>query len=454
MPDHSPHERIGRRLVAPLCVGAMANPINSTMIAPALTSIGRELGTGAGATLWLVAAMYMASALGQPLAGRLADVLGSRRVFCAGAVLVVVSGVVGALGTSLGGLIAARVLVGLGTAAAYPSALTMIRDRARVLGMPEPEGALRALTATSLLTLTLGPGLGGLLVQWSGWRATFLANVVLGLLTLALSLGALPRDRPWGPVPWSRLDLPGVALFGAAIGLLMAFLMGLPTPNWLVLSGAVAVGVLLVAVESRTRSAFLDVRMIARNRPVAATYLRFVLTFTVIYAVLFGYTQWLEQVRGLSAAGSGAVMLLLSGVGAVLALSTGRCRSIRAPMLIGTGGMLAGSLAVVAVGATAPFALLVLVPVLFGFPQGLNSVTNQLAVYRQAPAGELGTATGLSRTAQYLGAMLATGLLALAYGEQATDDGLAVLGTVSAGIAGVLLVLTALDRSLRARSAG
>ncbi|WP_224404039.1 MFS transporter [Pseudonocardia sp. ICBG1034] len=452
MPDQPPSDSVGRRLVLALCVGATANPVNSTMIAPALTSIGRDLGVGAASTLWLVGAMYLASALGQPVAGRLSDVLGPRRVFLAGTVLVAVSGVVGALGSTLGVLVVARVLVGLGTAAAYPSALTMIRDRAHALGLPEPAGALRTLTSTSLLTLTLGPAVGGVLVEFWGWRATFLVNVLLGLGTLALSLGALPRDHPWGPVEWGRLDLPGTGLFGATLGLLMVFLMGLPRPDWLVLVASIGAGTALVVVESRTPAALLDIRMIARNRPLAATYLRFVLTFTVLYAVLFGYTQWLEQARGLSAAASGTVMLVLSGVGAVLAFFAGT-RSVRTPMLLGTAGMLAGGLLLVVVDSAAPLAMLVLVPVVFGLPQGLASVTNQLAVYRQSPTKELGTATGLSRTAQYLGAMLATGLLTVVFGEQATDMGLVGLGAVSAGIAVVLLALTALDRSLRASSA-
>jgi MFS family permease len=82
------------------------NPVNSTMIATALSPIGREFGVGAGATAWLVSVMYLASAIGQPVAGRLADQFGPRRVFLTGGLLVAVAGVVGALGPTFGWLVA------------------------------------------------------------------------------------------------------------------------------------------------------------------------------------------------------------------------------------------------------------------------------------------------------------------------------------------------------------
>ncbi|GAA1921158.1 MFS transporter [Streptantibioticus ferralitis] len=65
----------GPRFITPLLLGSVLNPINSTMIATALASIGAELGVGASQTAWLVACLYLASAIGQPAMGRLADLL-------------------------------------------------------------------------------------------------------------------------------------------------------------------------------------------------------------------------------------------------------------------------------------------------------------------------------------------------------------------------------------------
>ena len=82
---------------------------------------------------------------------------------------------------------------------------------------------------------------------------------------------------------------------------------------------------------------------------------------------------------------------------------------------------------------------------LFGIPQGTFSTATQAAVYLQAPAEEIGTAAGLQRTAQYIGSIIAASLLALVYGQRATDHGLHVLALVLGVISAVLFVATVFD---------
>ncbi|MEV4049273.1 MFS transporter, partial [Streptomyces sp. NPDC049744] len=85
-----------------MLLGSVLNPVNSTIIAVALVPIGRALGAPASQTAWLVSALYLATALGQPVVGRLIDVFGPRRLFLLGTGLVGVAGVVGALAPGLG----------------------------------------------------------------------------------------------------------------------------------------------------------------------------------------------------------------------------------------------------------------------------------------------------------------------------------------------------------------
>ena len=124
----------GWRFVAPLFVGGMLNPINSTMIAVALIPIGHSYRVGLASTAWLVAALYLACAIAQPLMGQLADRLGARRVELAGLALVGMAGPAGALAPSLGMLVGVRVLVGIGTSAAYPAAMSIVRAQSMPSG--------------------------------------------------------------------------------------------------------------------------------------------------------------------------------------------------------------------------------------------------------------------------------------------------------------------------------
>ncbi|MGY1593514.1 MFS transporter [Geodermatophilus sp. SYSU D00708] len=445
---------LGPRLLVPLCLGAVLNPVNSTMIATALSPIGREFAVGAAATAWLISAMYLASAIGQPVAGRLADQFGPRRVFLAGGVLVAVAGLVGALGPTFGWIVAARAVVGVGTGALYPAAVAMVREQADRAGVAVPARALGLLNTTGLVTLAVGPPLGGVLVDTVGWRAVFAVNVPLGLLVTALALWLLPRSRPRERevAAWRLLDLPGVLLFSGAVTLLLLVLTGVPHPRWYVVAALVACLVLFVVAERRSRVPFLDVRMLGRNLPLLATYLRVVLTFLVVYGVLFGLTPWLQERRGLSASAAGLVLLGMSAVGAVVSLAAARGARPLWPLLVAAAGLLVGSIAVTGLTPATPIAVLAGVAAVYGLPNGMGFVANQVMVYRLAPAEQVGAATGLSRTAQYTGAMLATSATGVAYASGVGDAGLHALGWLFTATGAVLLAVTLADRALRTRA--
>jgi hypothetical protein len=106
-----------RNLIAPMVLGAILNPINFSMIAVALVPIGLAFGASPSATAWLVSGLYLATATGQPVVGRLVDRYAPRRLYLVATALVGVAGVLGVTAPTLGVLVAARVLLGLGTCA-------------------------------------------------------------------------------------------------------------------------------------------------------------------------------------------------------------------------------------------------------------------------------------------------------------------------------------------------
>jgi predicted MFS family arabinose efflux permease len=103
--------------------------------------------------------------------------------------------------------------------------------------------------------------------------------------------------------------------------------------------------------------------------------------------------------------------------------------------------------------ASSPLWLLLLAAAFFGVPQGLASVSNQQALYRQAPPAQLGTASGLSRTAVYLGSILSSAAIGLAFPHTPTDAGLHGLGIAIAVVVGCAALLALLDPALRTRPA-
>ena len=132
----------GGRTVAPLVMGSALNPVDGSVIATALVPIATALHVPVGRTSILVSSLYLACAIAQPTAGKLAEEFGPRRVFLAGIVVVLLGGLVGGLGNSLAVLVVARVLISIGTSCGYPSAMVIIRRRSHQAGLTEPPGSV------------------------------------------------------------------------------------------------------------------------------------------------------------------------------------------------------------------------------------------------------------------------------------------------------------------------
>ncbi|WP_234440392.1 MFS transporter [Streptomyces rimosus] len=466
----------GARLMTPLLLGSVLNPVNSTMIATSLVAIARDFHVGAADTAWLISAMYLASAVAQPAMGRLADRLGPRRVFVAGLVTVLAAGLLGTLAPAFTLLIVSRVVLGVGTSAAYPAAMAILRTEAERVGRGTPRAVLGRLSLAALGSAAVGPALGGLLAATTGWRAVFAVNVPLALVALACALAWLPADGRAGPDRTAdrgtarttahgtarttaraadrtgSLDPLGIALFAATLTVAMFFLLDLAHPRWLLLAPAAALAAVLTWWQLRHPEPFLDLRMLARNGALLLTYLRHGLAYLVIYCVLYGYSQWLEEGHGYSAFHAGLIMLPMSGAAAVCSLAGARTKGIRAPLTAAAACLAVGSGVCLLLSGGTPLAALLLAGVLFGIPQGLAATGNQAALYAQAPADGIGAAAGFQRTAQYLGAITASSLIGLLYGQRATDAGLHGIAVVGLGLGVLLLVLTAADRTLRPRA--
>ena len=440
----------GVRFVLPLALGSTLNPINSTMIATALVPIAADFHAGVAQTGWLIAGLYLTSAVAQPTMGRLADLLGARRVYMVSLVLVMLAGVAGRVAPSLGWLVAVRVLLGVGTSGAYPSAMRLFRERADQLGTEPPRSAMGVLSFTGIATAAIGPALGGLITGAFGWHAIFTVNIPLALFTLAMVLAWVPADqpRPARRSLWAELDLVGIALFAAMLLAAMVFLLNLDTPQWWAVPCALVMGALLTWHSLRRPQPFIDLRMLAKHTPLTVTYLRAGVSFMLVYCMLYGFAQWVEHAGGYSAAAAGLATLPLSILAGVSSLLSSRFRSLRASFLVAFVAALAGSIGLFFLDAHTPLWVMAAVVTVFGATQGLVSTSTQAAVYLQAPRGQIGTASGLQRTASYIGAIAATSVLGMAYGHHATDIGLHTLAIVMGVASAMLLLFTFLDRTL------
>ncbi|MFS2030278.1 MFS transporter [Curtobacterium sp. SORGH_AS_0776] len=437
----------------PVLVGPLLNPINTTMVSVALAPISRDLGIGAAQAIWLVAALYLASAIAQPTMGKLADRFGPKKVFLTGLVIVGVAGIVPEFLTGFGGAVFARVLIGIGTSSAYPAALTTLRQHSARIGKPTPPLVLGALSITSLVSAAAGPPLGGALIAAFGWHAIFLVNVPLAAFGIVVSALWLPSDRLR---PRTDEDLPvltaldpfGMLLMTGFVSALLVFLLDLSAGLWWLLGTAVVLLVALVLWELRAVRPFVDVRMLARNGALSRTYMRLFLVYMLAYTMTYGFSQWVQDVAGYSSDVAGYIQLPAAVVAGVASFLIARKTAVRGPLIVAAVVPIVGGLLLLLLHTGSPVFLLVLAPALFGVPQALASVSNQAALYRVVPAEYIGTAAGLSRTSVYIGAIGASSLIGGVFGQAPTTPDLHVLAWVIVGVAVLLSVLTIADRAL------
>ncbi len=442
-----------RRLIPPMMLGSVLNPINSTVIAVALVPIGTALGAPPAQTAWLVSALYLATALGQPIVGRLIDIFGPRRLFLLSTSLVGVAGVAGVLAPDLGVLIAARVVLGFGTCAGYPAAMALLRSEAERTGHDNPAGVLTALAVANQTIAVVGPLLGGLLIGLGGWRSTFALNIPLAAVAVALGALRLPRRPGAGAAARGglavQLDLPGMGLFAAMLFSLLLFLMNPHAGDWYLPVIMVAAGGGFAVRELRAGTPFIDLRVLGGNPPLLATYGRALAGYLVSYAFLYGFTQWTEQGYGLSPFRAGLVQIPMFLVGIAVSVSVGRRGGILGKLLLGSVGQIAACALMLTLTGGSPLWALLVLAVVFGVPQGVNSLALQNSVYFQADPQRTGSSAGLLRTSAYLGSMIASSATAASFGQRASTSGMHHLAWIMLGAGLLYLLITVVDRSLR-----
>jgi MFS family permease len=446
------------RYTTPLFIGSALNPINSSLIATALVSIAAGIHVSVGRTAGLVSALYLASTIGQPTAGKAAEVFGPRRVFLAGIGLVLAGSLIGGFALGLPCLIIGRALIGLGTSCAYPTAMLLIRRRATEAGLDGPPGSvLGGLQIAGVATASLGLPLGGVLVQFAGWRSVFFINVPVTFIALVVTLLWIPPDNSMPRRAIAEIavavDLIGIVGFAVAMTTLLLFLFSLPTANWALLAATVVFWLTEVAWELRARTPFFDVRLLLSDAALTRTYLRFGLVFLCSYIVFFGVTQWIEVARGFSALAAGLLLLPMTAVSGLVVPPISRRNLVRGPLIWAALACLAAGVLTLFLSCAAWLFLTVLVTILLGFAIGAAS-SNQLALYEQADQEALGTASGLMRSFGYLGSIASSAVIGIVFRQCVTDTGIVVIAVIMIGASITLLLVTALDRTLGKTAAG
>jgi EmrB/QacA subfamily drug resistance transporter len=272
----------------------------------ALPSIKTDLGFSQTGLQWVITAYAILFGGTLLLGGRLADLLGRRRMFVAGLALFALSSLLCGFAWSSGSLVGFRALQGLGGALLAPAALSLLmttfaegRERNLALGI---YGAASGSGAAA------GVLLGGVITSYLGWSWIFFVNVPVGALAIALTPYLLRDSR--AELAHRHFDLAGAASVTSGLMLLVYALTRATSDGWLspvtlgLLGGAVALIAAFVAIEARSRSPLLPLR-IFRLRALSAANATMALVGAVTFSEFFVLTLYVQDVLHYSAVQSG-----------------------------------------------------------------------------------------------------------------------------------------------------
>jgi EmrB/QacA subfamily drug resistance transporter len=286
----------------------------------ALPTIQRELGLTLAGLEWITTAYILVFAGLMLAGGRLADLVGARRVFMAGMVVFTLASLAAGLATTGAVLIGARAVQGVGAALLTPTALALL-----VQAFPEPRERARAVgiwSSAGALSMAFGPVAGGLISQHAHWGWIYLINVPVGVATLWFAWWALPATAR---TVRRRLDLPGLltsslALFALSLALIEGPVLGWGAPL-IVASFAVAKVsfALFLYLPRRSPEPMLDLSLF-RDRVVTGGMLAMGIWSFGVFGVYFFSALWLQDSLGFTPTEAGAAFVPMAVVIAVTAL--------------------------------------------------------------------------------------------------------------------------------------
>jgi EmrB/QacA subfamily drug resistance transporter len=374
----------------------------------ALPSIKSSLGFSSSSLPWVISAYAILFGGTLLLGGRLADLLGRRRLFIAGLAVFAASSLLCGIAWSAGSLIAFRGLQGLGGAMLAPAALSLLmttftegRERNTALGI---YGAASGSGAAA------GVLLGGLLTSYLSWSWIFFVNVPVGVAAIALTPWLLRESR--AELGHRHFDVAGAVSVTAGLMLLVYALTRATTDGWGtastlgLLAGAVALVVAFVAIELRSKAPLLPLR-IFRLRTLSAANATMAIVGAVAFSEFFLLTLYLQDVLHYSPIQSGVAFtgfaLTVVVVSNLAQLIVGRV-GVRATL---TAGLLVSAVSV---------ALLTRLPVhghyfwdlfpgfvLGGAGMGLSFVPVTIASLSGVERADAGVASGLINTSRQIG---------------------------------------------------
>ncbi|NVL26293.1 MFS transporter [Pseudomonas syringae pv. actinidiae] len=396
-----------RGILLASCLGFLVVQLDVSVVNVGLGTLKSAFNTNLTGLQWVINSYALAFSALLILGGSWGDKWGAKTIFAVGFAIFTLASIGCGLAASMNLLIAMRIVQGTGAALLVPTSLTLIRLSFH--NLDERRSAVAMWGACGGIALAAGPVVGGLMIEYFGWRSVFLLNVPIGLLAICLIL----RCAPESPRVEKRIDVPGqisiaVCFSALTYGLTESSAKGWVLETVVMLLIAVFAAMAFVLIERHVKDPMLPTRL-ATNKVLGSMALAGAAINLTFYGTVFVFSIYFQTFLHYDAFKTGLSFIPLTAVLTLSTMLSSRvARKISAIRIIATGFsiQIVGFVALSQITADSPFWLLngALMLVGMGSAMSVPSITNSML--SSVTKHDAGVASGLMASARQLGGVI------------------------------------------------
>ncbi|NMC37509.1 MAG: MFS transporter [Bacteroidales bacterium] len=407
--ENSSDKDLKKAVLIVTAFAAFLTPFLGSSVNLALPSIGKDLGANAIGLSWIISSFILSSAIFLIPFGRLADILGRKKIFTWGLIIFTISTFVIIFSKTLAFLIVLRIIQGISSSMIFGTSLAIISS----VFAPGERGRAMGINITAVyLGLSAGPVIGGFLTQYLGWRSIFTFLVPFGLASIALIKIKIKAE--WADSHNEKFDKTGSFFYAVSLFSLIYGFSTLPSASgWIFISAGVILAVLFFLYEKRINNPVFDVRLMLHNRVFAFSGIAALIHYSATSAIGFFISLYLQYLKGFDAQTAGFIMISQPVMMALLSPLAGKLSDRYNPGVIASYGMgltAAGLIVLCLINIESPLILIISLLMIMGVGFGLFSSPNSNAIMSSVNKNHLGVASGVVGTMRMVGQMFSMGI--------------------------------------------
>ncbi len=400
-------------LLMVVVISSFFTPFMGAAVNIALPKIGDEFSMSAVSLSWVAMSFILSSATLLVPFGRLADILGRRKLFLLGMIIFTVATLLCGISPSGFFLILFRLLQGLGSALIFSTGMAIVVSAFPV----EERGKVIGINTTAVyIGLSAAPFLGGILTQTIGWRSIFFIVAAAGALLIPAIIFKIRAE--WADGDGEKFDYRGSVIYTISILSLMCGFSKLPKNYAFVLAAAGIAGFLVfVNIELKAEYPVLNMKLFRHSRVFAFSNLAALINYAATFGVTFILSLYLQNVKGFAPRQAGLILVTQPVVMAITASVSGRMSDrvdSRILSSLGMGIIVAGLTMLVFIDRETSNLYLIPALAILGFGFGMFSSPNTNSVMSSVAKRDLGIASATVGTMRLTGQMISMAIASMA----------------------------------------